>query len=148
MTSPMTCHAVRLKPGDDLKQQLRALTLRHGWRAAVVVTAVGSLTRVSLRYANRPTATVREGHFEIVSLVGTLDANGMHLHLSVSDGDGVTVGGHLTDGCVVYTTAEVVVGELPALVFTREPDAASGFNELVINAAASGQSGDAGSPRR
>lgn len=152
MTSPMLCHAVRLRPGDDLKASLRQLCLREGWRAAAIVTAVGSLTRVALRYANRPEATIAEGFFEIVSLVGTLDAAGLHLHLCVSDGDGRTAGGHVLDGCLIYTTAEIVVGELTALEFRREHDPASGYKELVVSAResadASGQSGAADSPRR
>src|SRR3954451_22936063 len=35
-----------------------------------------------------------------------------HLHLSVTDGDGVAFGGHLVDGCVVDTSAEVVLADL------------------------------------
>lgn len=72
------------------------------------------------------------GHFEIVSLVGTLSANGSHLHLAVADSTGRTIGGHLLDGCRVYTAAEIVLGELPALDFRRETDPAFGYLELVV----------------
>ncbi|MGC4053583.1 MAG: DUF296 domain-containing protein [Paludibaculum sp.] len=85
-----------------------------------------------MRYADRPGATVREGRFEIVSLVGTVDAGSMHVHLSVSDGRGRTVGGHLMEGCRIYTTAEIAIGELPGLRFTREKDEASGYDELKV----------------
>jgi len=74
-----------------------------------------------------------QGHFEIVSLVGTLSAGGgAHLHLSVSDSTGRTLGGYLLDGCRVYTTAEIVLGTLPELQFARKTDATFGYQELVV----------------
>ncbi len=130
--SPLVALAVRLPPGADLKHELVALTAREGLRAGVVLTCVGSLTTVALRYANRDAATVRTGHFEILSLAGTLSPAGVHLHLCVADRDGAPTGGHLMDGCVVYTTAEVVVGELPGVEFGRELDATYGYRELVV----------------
>jgi len=75
---------------------------------------------------------VRTGHFEIVSLVGTLGRDGGHLHLCAADGDGVAFGGHLLDGSLVFTTAEVVVAELTDAEFRREPDPATGFRELIV----------------
>ena len=43
-----------------------------------------------------------------------------------------TLGGHLLDGCRVYTTAEIVPGEPPALEFRRETDPTFGYQELVV----------------
>jgi predicted DNA-binding protein with PD1-like motif len=73
-----------------------------------------------------------DGHFEIVSLVGTVGMTGSHLHLSISDGHGRMLGGHLLDGCLVYTTAEIVMASFPNLVFRREMCENSGYPELVI----------------
>lgn len=72
------------------------------------------------------------GHFEIVSLSGTLSINGSHIHISVSDGTGKTIGGHLMDECIVYTTAELVIQSTPNLVFTREHDGTTDWPELQI----------------
>jgi predicted DNA-binding protein with PD1-like motif len=41
-------------------------------------------------------------------------------------------GGHLLDGNLVYTTAEIVAGEATSLRFTRETDPATGFKELSV----------------
>ncbi len=71
--------------------------------------------------------------FEIVSLVGTLSDKKCHLHISLSDGNGKVIGGHLKKGCTIYTTAEIVIGELPGLELTRETDESTGFVELVVN---------------
>lgn len=131
--STLRAYALRLKPGDDLRQQLNAFVATHHLEAGAVLTCVGSLTDVSLRLANQEEATHYRGHFEIVSLVGTLSATGGgHLHLAVADSTGRTLGGHLLDGCRVYTTAEIVLGALPELQFVREIDPTFGYKELVV----------------
>ncbi len=124
--------AFRLRPGQDLKTEILAFARREGIHAGAVVTCVGSLTTVNLRLANRSETTTRIGHFEIVSLVGTVDPVGGHLHLCVTDGDGVAFGGHLVDGCVVYTTAEIVLADLTGLEFRREMDPKYGYKELAV----------------
>ncbi|UOQ65612.1 PPC domain-containing DNA-binding protein [Hymenobacter volaticus] len=133
VASSMRTYALRLKPGQDLRQQLDAFVQQHQIRAGAMVTCVGSLTQATLRLANQENATVYRGHFEIVSLVGTLSINGSHLHLAVSDSTGRTLGGHLLDGNLVYTTAELVVGVLEELDFRREPDPTYGYRELTVH---------------
>jgi len=130
--STLKTYVLRLRPGDDLRQQLTAFVQANHILAGTMLTCVGSLTVATLRLANQEGSTVYRGHFEIVSLVGTLSANGSHLHLAVADSTGRTIGGHLLDGCRVYTTAEIVLGELPALDFRRETDSAFGYLELVV----------------
>lgn len=130
--SPMRTYALRLKPGQDVRQQLNAFVNEHQIRAGAMVTCVGSLTQTTLRLANQENPTVYHGHFEIVSLVGTLSTNGSHLHLAVSDSTGRTIGGHLLDGNLVYTTAELVIGVLDNLDFRREPDPTFNYRELTI----------------
>ncbi len=128
----METYSFRLRPGQDLKEQLDGLVKASVIEAGAVLTCVGSLTDVSLRLANQEGGTNWQGHFEIVSLVGTLSTNGSHLHLSVSDSTGRTIGGHLLPGCKVYTTAEIVIGVLPELTFERAPDTTYGYRELVV----------------
>jgi predicted DNA-binding protein with PD1-like motif len=135
-SSLLKTYALRLKPGDDLRQQLMAFVQANQIVAGTMITCVGSLTAATLRLANQEGPSVYKGHFEIVSLVGTLSTNGSHLHLAVSDSTGRTIGGHLLDGCRVYTTAEIVLGELPQLEFRREKDDTFGYQELVVQPAA------------
>jgi uncharacterized protein len=124
--------ALRLHPGQDLKKELDTFARENQLQAGFIVTCVGSLRKVKLRLANQPGGTVWEQKFEIVSLVGTLSPDGSHLHLSVSDSSGVTLGGHLMEGCEIYTTAEIVIGEANALRFRRETDPETTFKELTI----------------
>lgn len=128
----MQLYVIRLRPGQDVGQELSRLVVEKGLRAAFILTCVGSLRQAALRLANQPDTTLYEDKFEIVSLVGTLDAAGYHLHISLSDGQGRTIGGHLMPGCLVYTTAEIVIGEAEYLVFTRPFDPESGYPELVV----------------
>ena len=70
--------------------------------------------------------------FEIVSLTGTVSRHGAHLHMSLADYQGNVVGGHVMEGCEVFTTAEIVLGECSGHVFTRQRDDETGFDELVV----------------
>lgn len=97
-----------------------------------IVTCVGSLRKGVLRPVNQQEPLVREQKFEIVSLVGTFSSDGSHLHIALSDGTGASIGGHLLEGNLIYTTAEIVVGEAEGLVFRREVDAETGFRELRV----------------
>ncbi|CAM9155941.1 unnamed protein product, partial [Laminaria digitata] len=69
--------------------------------------------------------------FEVLSLVGTVSPDGLHLHASLGDEEGAVSGGHLVQA-IVHTTAEVVVGEASALAFSRVMDPDTGFKELVV----------------
>lgn len=128
----MQLYVIRLRPGQDVGQELSRFVAENGLQAGFILTCVGSLRQAALRLANQPDTTLYEDKFEIVSLVGTLDAEGYHLHISLSDGQGRTIGGHLMPGCLVYTTAEIVIGEVDHLVFTRPFDPESGYPELAV----------------
>ena len=101
-------------------------------RAGFILTAVGSMQNATIRLADQKEPTTFAGKFEIVSLVGTMGQDGIHLHISIADSDGKTIGGHLVDGCLIYTTAEIVIGEAQGLTFSREQNEQTGFKELKI----------------
>jgi uncharacterized protein len=123
---------VRLRPGQDLKRELLAVAERERVQAGWVLTCVGSLSRATLRLAGAGRQATRDGALEIVALVGTLSGRDSHLHLAVADDQGATFGGHLLGGCVVRTTAEVVLGADDRLRFEREHDPETGYHELVV----------------
>ncbi len=130
--SLLQLQTIRLKPGQDLKQELQKLTEEKKLKAASIVTAVGSLTQAKIRFANMSEGTQIKGPFEIVSLVGTVSTLGTHLHIAVSDSAGKTLGGHLVEGNIVYTTCEITVVENQDLVFDRQVDSETGYKELFI----------------
>jgi uncharacterized protein len=124
--------AIRLRPGTDLKGELLALAARERVRAGWVLTCVGSLSQARLRLAGGAEHATWQGPLEIVALTGTLSQDGSHLHLAVADDQGRSFGGHLAQGCTVRTTAEVVLGADDRLLFAREHDPATGYDELVV----------------
>lgn len=134
-TAPLTAHALRLRPGDDLPHALLTYAAEHSLAAAAVVSCVGSLSECRLRLAGAAEILTLREELEIVSLVGTLGGLGQpafHLHMAVSRADGTVVGGHIKGQAVVRTTAEVVLGVMPGLHFARAPDVETGYDELVI----------------
>lgn len=125
-------YAFRLKPGEDLRQGIDAIVKEKNITAGWINTCVGSLAYYNIRFANQPEGSSNSGHFEIVSLVGTVSVNGSHLHLSISDSTGKTIGGHLLDGCKIYTTAEIVIGTTGSYEFKREKDGTTPWEELQV----------------
>lgn len=125
-------YAFRLKPGEDLRKGIEAIVKQKNISAGWINTCVGSLTDYTIRFANQPDGSSGSGHFEIVSLTGTVSVNGSHLHISISDSTGKTIGGHLLEGCKVYTTAEIVIGTSTAYEFKREKDGTTPWEELQV----------------
>lgn len=131
--TPLWTVVKRFEPGQELRTGLLDLVRSSGWRGAFVVSCVGSLTRATLRLANSSTIQAFQGPFEIVSLVGTLSGGeGGHLHICLSDSEGHVIGGHVIGDLIIYTTAEVVIGECVNAIFEREVDPKTGYDELVL----------------
>ena len=129
----MMTYTFRLKPGQDLFDEIERFVVEKKVEAGCVLCSVGSLTHAALRLANLNDSSEYEGYFEIVSLTGTVSINGSHLHISISDGEGRTIGGHLLTGCRVYTTTELVLAVFDDIIYKRELlKNDSGYEELVV----------------
>ncbi|MGJ7510018.1 PPC domain-containing DNA-binding protein [Variovorax sp. GT1P44] len=128
----MDATPLRLNPGDDLRRALDAALASQACEAAFVVAGIGSLSTARLRYAGVDAPDLLVGNLEILTLSGTLTPQGSHLHMSVSDAEGQVHGGHVAPGCIVRTTAELLVAWLPEWRFSREFDTATGYPELAI----------------
>lgn len=138
----MNNYTFRLKPGDDLFDAIEAFVRDKNIEAGCVLSGVGSLTRVALRFANRESHSHYDGYFEIVSITGTISIHGSHLHISISDADGKTMGGHLVSGSKIYTTAEIVLAVFDDIVYKREYlDNDSGYKELTVHPSTSSDPG-------
>ena len=130
----MRTFTFRLKPQQDLFDSIERFVKENNVRAGCVLSGVGSLTHAALRLADREDHNEYDGHFEIVSVTGTVSIHGSHLHMSMSDEDGATIGGHLVPGCRIYTTAEIVLAAFEDVVYKREfLQNDSGYEELVVH---------------
>ena len=129
---------LRLLPGQDLRATLEAEVQAQNCRAAFVLSGIGSLSTAGIRLAGAAQPTRLTESMEILTLSGTVAAGGdktaSHMHMAISTAAGQVLGGHVAPGCIVLTTAEVLLALLPDWQFTREPDAATGYDELVIRA--------------
>ena len=128
----MKNYTFRLKFGQDLFDAIESFVEEKHIEAGCVLSGVGSLTHFTLRFANQEVHEEGDGHFEIVSITGTVSIHGSHLHISISDERGQTLGGHLVSGCVIYTTAEIVLAEFEDVIYKREHAPDSGYDELVV----------------
>ena len=128
--SGVTPLPLRLRPGDDLRRALEAAVAAAGCEAAFVISGIGSLGVTKLRLAGAEHAIDVPGDVEILTLAGSIAVSGSHLHASVADASGRVLGGHVARGCIVRTTAEVLIALLPGWRFTRETDPVTGYDEL------------------
>ena len=122
----------RLHRGDDLLLSIRTLCEREKIDAAVVLSAVGCVSRAVLRDAGGVNLRSVDEPCEIVSLNGTASRTRCHLHLALSREDLSTIGGHMRPGCIVNTTCELVLGVLEHMRFDVEQDAQTGYDELIF----------------
>lgn len=111
----------RLIKGLDLKKEIESYAINNKI-SGVILCAVGCLSKLTIRLADGESILKKEGMFEIVSITGTLSEDGVHIHISVSDELGNTIGGHLKDGCIVNTTAEIVLNIFDNIKIKREYD--------------------------
>lgn len=125
---------LRLSPGADLRQAIEQALRQQGAQAAFVLQGIGSLSVAQLRHAGAATASELRCDLEILTLAGSVAPDGAHLHMSVADGQGRVSGGHVANGCIVRTTAELLLAVLPQHAFSRAFDPATGYPELVIGA--------------
>lgn len=111
--------ALHLEPGSDVRQSLEQLAAQEGGHG-FVLSVVGNLTQASFQCPGEASPTVLAGELEIITLQGTVAAQGVHLHLSFSDNACQVWGGHLEPGTLVYKGADLLVG-----LFDPEPGAAA-----------------------
>ena len=102
---------LKLAPGSDLRLSLEELAQRDGI-SGFVLGVVGNLTKASFQCPGQAEPTVLEGDLEVITLNGTLSPEGVHLHLSLSDGACQVWGGHLEPGTIVQKGVDLLIGVL------------------------------------
>ena len=133
-TSNIIAHAIRLKPGNDIYKCIINYVEKNKIEAGFIMSCVGSLQEINIRLANADKFLTKKEHFEITSLVGCVSCNNRyHLHITLCDSEGNAKGGHLCkENNIVYTTAEIIIGELPKLSFSQVNNPGEDWPELDI----------------
>ena len=125
-------HCIRLRQGEDLMVSIKALCREKHIAAGVILSGVGCILRGRIRDSSGVTIRDITEHCEIVSLNGTVSETRCHVHIALSKEDLSTVGGHLCPGCIVNTTCELVIGEMPGISIGVEFDGETGYDELIF----------------
>lgn len=125
-------HVFRLTKGMDLRKEIVKYCNDNNIKAGIIGACVGCCYEIHFRLAGGEKFYHKVGDHEIVSMTGTISEDGVHIHVSFSDDEGVTVGGHLSEGCFVNSTAEIAIIEIDNYKLTREFDDETGYKELVI----------------
>ena len=129
-------HVFRVRPGQELLGEIQGYCRDAGITSAVVIGIIGSAERARLNYLvglpGRYESVDYEGPLEIVCGQGSVALKGgetvVHIHIQLADRQACR-GGHLAEA-VVFSTAEVVIGELERQL-RRQHDSATGLNELT-----------------
>jgi len=109
---------LHLGPGSDLRQTLQQLAVAEQ-ASGFVLGVVGNLSQAVFQCPGQVNPTVLSGELEIITLNGSLAPEGVHLHLSVSDGACQVWGGHLEPGSRVLAGADLLLGLLDS---AAQPD--------------------------
>jgi len=102
---------LHLPAGSDIRLSLEALAAELQ-ASGFVLSVVGHLSQAAFQCPGQGGPTILEGDLEIISLQGTIAPQGVHLHLSVSDGACQVWGGHLEPGALVGKGVDLLVGVL------------------------------------
>lgn len=135
---------VRLAPGEDVFEGLRAVCERHALRSGRIATMIGSLRSASLvcvtpdpanpgRVVYLEPRTV-DGPLELITVQGVFGpddtgAVSIHLHAQVAGEDLHPLAGHLADTGKnrILATAEIVIDVFDGVEFRRSLDEETGF---------------------
>lgn len=128
-------YALRLPPGTDVLEAIIDFCETHSITDGIIMSALGSWQKaVFCNPTDLPDGrigygepTILEGYYELINLSGMIchDKEGKivpHIHLSISDMNGNSYGGHMQLGCEVLLTTDLVIGSFSGLVMGRRYD--------------------------
>ena len=129
-------YVFRVKPDQELPAEIIAYCRRNSITSGVVLGIIGSLKDARLNYLvelpGKYVSVDYPGPLEVVTAQGSVALKGdeltLHVHIQLSSQEGC-YGGHLA-GATVFSTAEVVIGELDYQL-QRYTDDYTGLNELM-----------------
>lgn len=116
--------ALHFDAGADLHRSLEAYAAEHALQG-FVISVVGNLRQAAFHCPGQAQPTVLQGDLEVITLQGTLTPDGVHLHLSLSDGRCQVWGGHLEPGTLVQKGVDLLVGVLETAAPAPEQPAAA-----------------------
>lgn len=132
--------AIRMAPGDDLFGTTLKICREKNVKAGVILSVAASLQKAVLRNVWRfpdpfpindecRIFTPLNGPLELLQMSGNVTQTEkgepyLHAHVTISMGrpEATCFGGHLVEGCVIFSTCEMVLAELSDVSFMRLMD--------------------------
>lgn len=126
----------RLSPKSDLKESIKKIAEDEGISSGLILGGAASLRRAVLRLPKVVVQTPpitdehrvlveKEEAMELASIMGNIaEIDGelfIHAHLTVAVGNegGQVYGGHMEEGCLIYTTGEIAIARLKGIQLPR-----------------------------
>ncbi len=132
--------AIRMAPGDDLYGTTMKICREKGIKSGVIISVAASLQKAVLRNVWQfpdPFPITDEcriftpinGPLELLQMSGNITQTEkgepyLHAHATISMGrpEATCFGGHLVEGCTIFSTCEMVIAEIENLAFMRLMD--------------------------
>ncbi len=118
---------MHLGKGELVLESIQKEIDRLGIKNGVVLSAIGSLRKAAIHVITNTEDLSVNKYFTIEKPIELASAQGIiidgepHLHLTISEPDGMYAG-HMENGCEVQYLAEVSIMEILDLNVTRKPD--------------------------
>lgn len=130
----MKSYLLRLTLNQDIKQELMNYSQSNKISVGSIVSAVGSVSKLSVRVADGKTVIESIENREVFALTGTIVQNKVHAHIAAINPSMQVFGGHLMEGCLVHTTMEITLLDLSDDVSAqRKYDENTGYDELFVD---------------
>lgn len=119
--------AIRIDRKEDLLRGIEQALAEHNVSDGVIVSACGSVTTYRIHMVDTVTyppidySEAKSGPYQIQALQGIVADGEVHAHIILSNKDGA-FGGHLEEGCEIFTGVEIAVLVAEPGVLCREPD--------------------------
>ena len=122
---------LKLAAGSDVRLSLEKLANEQNL-TGFILGVVGNLSRASFQCPGQSQPSVLEGDLEVITLNGTFSPDGVHLHLSLSDGACQVWGGHLEPGTVVQKGVDLLLGLPEPMASSQDSAEASERIEIAV----------------
>ncbi len=130
--------ACRLDYEADLFDSIKKFSDEHKIAAGIFIT-IGAVRKAKISYylqnEKKYADLSIDKHLEIASCLGSISKSksetAIHAHITLSDDDGKTYGGHLVQGTIVFA-GELFIVELQNIELERSYDDATGLNLLKM----------------
>ena len=139
---------IRMAPGDDLFGTTLKICEERGVKAGVILSAAASLQKAVLRNVWKfpdpfPITndcrifTPLNGPLELLQMSGNITQTEagepyLHAHVTISLGrpEATCFGGHLVEGCTIFSTCELMIAELEDVALMRVMDKHTQVSEV------------------